>query len=166
MSATGLTKGGIYGNFSSKDEIAVAAFEYNVEKVLSTMRAMIRAQKEAVGKLHAILEYFLNYYSNPNVPVKGGCPLLNTAVESDDTHPELKLKVSQTFDLLQSSVVKIIRKGVEMKQLRNDANAEAVADLIISALEGSLMITRVQQNPRAAHNVIGQLKTVIKNELL
>ena len=27
--ATGLTKGGIYGNFENKDEIAAAAFEFN-----------------------------------------------------------------------------------------------------------------------------------------
>jgi len=30
---TGLTKGSIYGNFKNKEEVAVAAFEYNTSKV-------------------------------------------------------------------------------------------------------------------------------------
>lgn len=33
--ATGLTKGAIYGNFADKEEVALAAFEYNVDKVFS-----------------------------------------------------------------------------------------------------------------------------------
>ena len=31
--ATGLTKGSIYGNFSNKDEVALAAFDHNFSKV-------------------------------------------------------------------------------------------------------------------------------------
>ncbi|NGM90654.1 helix-turn-helix transcriptional regulator, partial [Parapusillimonas sp. SGNA-6] len=33
MSATGLSKGCIYGNFENKDEVALAAFDYNHNKV-------------------------------------------------------------------------------------------------------------------------------------
>jgi len=29
--ATGLTKGSIYGNFNSKDEVALAAFDHNLK---------------------------------------------------------------------------------------------------------------------------------------
>ncbi|MGN6478181.1 MAG: TetR/AcrR family transcriptional regulator, partial [Flavipsychrobacter sp.] len=32
-SATGLTKGSIYGNFSGKDDVALAAFDYNLAKL-------------------------------------------------------------------------------------------------------------------------------------
>src|ERR1700722_8888899 len=31
--ATGLTKGSIYGNFADKDEVALAAFDYNIGKL-------------------------------------------------------------------------------------------------------------------------------------
>jgi len=31
--ATGLTKGGVYGNFESKDQIAIEAFEHSIGKL-------------------------------------------------------------------------------------------------------------------------------------
>ncbi len=31
--ATGLTKGSIYGNFSNKDEVALEVFDYNLQKI-------------------------------------------------------------------------------------------------------------------------------------
>ena len=33
IEAIGLTKGALYGNFKNKDEIALAALEYNISKI-------------------------------------------------------------------------------------------------------------------------------------
>src|SRR5947208_3176859 len=42
IEATGLAKGGIYGNFKSKGEIAVEAFEYAAKKVFDEMTFKIK----------------------------------------------------------------------------------------------------------------------------
>ena len=39
--ATGLTKGSIYGNFENKDEVALAAFDYNFERVITFIKSKI-----------------------------------------------------------------------------------------------------------------------------
>ncbi|RZL99390.1 MAG: TetR/AcrR family transcriptional regulator, partial [Pedobacter sp.] len=39
--ATGLTKGAIYGNFENKDEVAVAAFDYNFSKITEHLKGKI-----------------------------------------------------------------------------------------------------------------------------
>ena len=44
MEITGLKKGGIYGNFESKEEIAIASFEYSVELV--TEKVKLRADQK------------------------------------------------------------------------------------------------------------------------
>ena len=49
--ATGLTKGSIYGNFQNKDEVALAAFDYNFERVTSYIRAKILAVDNSVERL-------------------------------------------------------------------------------------------------------------------
>ena len=36
---------------------------------------------------------YLDYIDNP--PIPGGCPILNTAIESDDTHPQLRDRARQ-----------------------------------------------------------------------
>ena len=40
--ATGLTKGSIYGNFENKEEVALAAFDHNLSKVWGIIQQRIR----------------------------------------------------------------------------------------------------------------------------
>ena len=48
---TGLTKGSIYGNFKNKDEVALAAFDYNFEKVTSYIKLKILATENSIERL-------------------------------------------------------------------------------------------------------------------
>ena len=65
MSATGLTKGGIYGNFKSKDEIALAAFDFYVDKIFSNVTHLIKEKKNAADKLKVVFNYHRNILYNP-----------------------------------------------------------------------------------------------------
>lgn len=49
--ATGLTKGSIYGNFANKDEVALAAFDYNLKNVSSRIDADMNKQVSVKDKL-------------------------------------------------------------------------------------------------------------------
>ena len=49
--ATGLTKGSIYGNFKNKEEVAVAAFEYNSARVRKLIAAQIEKAPTYYEKL-------------------------------------------------------------------------------------------------------------------
>ena len=82
MQATGLAKGGLYGNFESKDEIAALAFEYSYNQLKQDIGSRVKAKKTAVEKLLTILQYYKNYTIEP--PIEGGCPLMNTAIDADD----------------------------------------------------------------------------------
>ena len=61
MAATGLTKGGLYGNFESKDEIAALAFEYSYNKLKTELVSVIRQQQTSLEKLYAILNFYRSY---------------------------------------------------------------------------------------------------------
>ncbi len=93
--ATKLTKGSVYGNFANKDEVALEAFDYNLSKVITILRTEIARHSSAADKLLAYGEVYSNYDTSP-FPY-GGCPILNTAIEADDTHPELKEKNSTGY---------------------------------------------------------------------
>src|SRR5882757_1276293 len=91
MEATGLEKGGIYNHFGSKDELALAAFDHVVAISGAKLLSAVKRHDSALDKLAAIVDCFEHVVLNPTVP--GGCPLLNSAVESDDAHPALKERV-------------------------------------------------------------------------
>src|SRR4051812_45436637 len=91
MAATGLNKGGIYNHFESKDALALASFDFAVDVLATRMNALVDAEKTAPDKLLALLRVFA--WNVKQAPFEGGCPLLNTAVEADDGHPELRDRV-------------------------------------------------------------------------
>lgn len=138
--ATRLTKGSIYGNFANKDEVAVAAFEYNVNNIRSILNSKISANNSAKDKLMVYGEV----YTNPdkyNFPI-GGCPILNTATEADDTHPELQKKVAGAINTWKKNVIRIIQEGIENKEFSKNTDPEQVAITLIALLEGGIMISK------------------------
>jgi AcrR family transcriptional regulator len=136
--ATGLTKGSIYGNFSSKDELAVAAFDFNLKKVNTILKSEIAKESTAKKKLLTYIKVYedLAKYSFP----AGGCPVLNTATEADDTHPELRKKVSGAILEWKKSISNIIRTGIANKEFRKGTDPGQMAITIIAMLEGAIMI--------------------------
>lgn len=163
MEATGLTKGGIYGNFKNKDDIALAAFDFNMEVLYEAFLEAIRMHKDALTKLQTILGFHKSIMYHP--VLAWGCPILNTAVEADDTHPELKVKVIKALDTWKQGIIRIINKGKEREQIKNEVPAEKYADIFIALIEGGLMMTKAYQNKKHLNNCYEHINHIIFNEL-
>ncbi len=88
--ASGFTKGAIYRHFKSKEKLEEEALGYLTGVMFENLTKRIKAQNNAGDKLRAIVNFFESYISKP--PIKGGCPLLNAAVEADDSSPQLRKK--------------------------------------------------------------------------
>src|ERR1041385_2015709 len=83
---TGLTKGAIYGNFENKDEVALAAFDYNLGRMRQRVVAAQSENPTALGKLHAYVNVYRKGLFNPTL--SAGCPIINAGVEADDRSEE------------------------------------------------------------------------------
>lgn len=139
--ATGLTKGSIYGNFENKDEVACAAFDYNLSRVGNTIGRLMEAQTSYRDKLLVYVHVYENFLKEP-FP-QGGCPILNTAIEADDTHPVLKEKALKAITAWKDRIAGLVNKGIENKEFSPAVNAEQVALTIIAMIEGAVMITKL-----------------------
>lgn len=139
--ATGLTKGSIYGNFSGKDEVALAAFDYNYSLVSSGMLKKIDVKVHAADKLRVFLEVFGDFPNNPSM--QGGCPILNTAIEADDTHMQLRARAVNAIENWYARIGKIIRQGIDEGQIKEGTNARDFAGAFIALLEGGIMLAKV-----------------------
>ncbi len=138
--ATGLTKGSIYGNFASKDEVALAVFDHNLGKIETIIRSEMSKKQSAREKL---LVYAAVYDNFANYLPEGGCPILNTATEADDTHPALRKKATTAINNWKNKIVSIIEQGIAAKEFSNKTAAEETALTMIATIEGAIMITRL-----------------------
>lgn len=145
MKATGLQKGGIYRHFSSKEELAAEAFDYAWQAATDARMHDLDELPNSVDKLKRFIANFIE--RRPSVP--GGCPALNTAVEADDGNVLLRALALKAFRAWGDRLQTIIEAGIEKREIRRRVNSKALATLIISSLEGALMISRLEKSPEA-----------------
>jgi TetR/AcrR family transcriptional repressor of nem operon len=160
--ATGLTKGSIYGNFANKDEVALAAFDHNLQKVGVVLWQEMAKKTTCRDKLMVYVQVYDNFMKHPILA--GGCPILNTATEADDTHPLLKQKAADAIMNWKSTITGLIEKGIQQGEFNKGGNAEQTALTMIAMIEGCIMITKLtgKMNYRKA---IMQSVAKIINEL-
>ena len=159
MQATGLKKGGIYNHFKSKDEIALAAFDYAVSLVQKRAWSVVKTKKNAISRLQALLKNHLDYLEHP--PLPGGCPIMNTAIESDDAYPLLRDRALAAMQSWHDLVVRIISIGIEKGELSKTVDPEAVASFLISTIEGSIMLSKLYQDDIHLRRAIATLDNYV-----
>ena len=163
MVATGLAKGGIYGHFQSKDEIAAAAFEFCLTRVRADLLNTINKHPSALGKLFSILDFYKNYTLKP--PVEGGCPILNTAVDADDAYPFLKRKAKSALQDMLNGLEQIIGLGITMKEIKVSVNPRKTAEMIFAQIEGGIMMAKVLDDVGLLNSVLENLRRYIESHL-
>jgi AcrR family transcriptional regulator len=157
--ATGLTKGSIYGNFRDKEEIALEAFKFSMERVRAIMTERMDKEKSAKGKLISLVSFFSEYVFDP--PIPGGCPLLNNAVEADDSHVTMKKEVAKEIQRTISFIASLVDLGKKNNEFRKDVKSKEVAYVLFSSVEGALMISRVSADDTAMRVVVKNCKNIL-----
>jgi TetR/AcrR family transcriptional repressor of nem operon len=143
MRATGLEKGGIYRHFESKQELAEDAFDHAWKVAMDTRFEGSENIPNAVERLQQIVRNFRDRRSGL---VPGGCPLMNTAIDSDDGNPRLRAMARRALRLWLERLQSIAEEGKSKGEVRSDVDAAKLGLLIASTLEGSLMVSRLQRN--------------------
>ncbi|MBD2510313.1 TetR/AcrR family transcriptional regulator [Nostoc muscorum FACHB-395] len=163
MRVTGLQKGGIYNHFQSKDDLALQAFDFAIARIKQHTRFALRNKRHAVERLQAIIGIFSSFAENP--PIKGGCPLLNTAVESDDAHPALRERAQQAMNSWLHLIRRIIETGIAKGEIRSEVNADEIATVIIATLEGAIMMSKLYGDSIHMHRITNHLNQYLETHL-
>ena len=163
MDATGLAKGGIYGNFESKEEIELAAFDHALGVISHLLAEELKPHQGACGKLHAMLDFYERSVIAP--PVEGGCPILNTAVEADDTSPVLRARVVIALERWQSRIMAVLRDGMEAGEIRRDLDAGEFVLTMLATIAGGVMLARTYGDAEKLRLVFAPLRRHIDTAL-
>jgi AcrR family transcriptional regulator len=160
VEATGLEKGGIYNHFGSKDELALESFAYSISLMTDAFTAA-QEGKEGLDRLVAIIEMFGEWADRPLIA--GGCPIMNTAIESDDTHPGLAARARDAMDSWHRLIGSIVKEAKGRGELDPDVDPYQLATLVTSTLEGSLMLSKLFHDPTHEHRAVASLTAHVEN---
>lgn len=162
MHETGLEKGGIYNHFASKEQLAVEAFDYACGLVQQRVGQVLAGKRNAIERLLAIVTVFQAMIEDPLVA--GGCPVLNMAIETDDANEVLRERARAAMDDWRGTIYRIVSKGIERQEVRTGIDADEVASIMISTLEGAIMLSNLYKDPvhirRAARHIGGYIEAM------
>lgn len=139
--ATGLSKGSIYGNFKNKDEVALESFEYNQGYINRKLTERIERAGTCREKLLAYPETFRAI--SQTVLKNGGCPILNTSVDSNELNDLLHDAVKKKIEVWERVVVSLVENGKQAGEFSVDADGGRLAKLMICLVEGGYAMTNV-----------------------
>lgn len=162
-SATGLTKGAIYGNFKNKEELSLEAFNHNIRFVLGHIRERMDAESSSIGKLKALINFYRDY-TKETIHL-GGCPILNVGIDANHLNPLLLTRVDYVVQKLEESIAEVILIGIKNKEIKKDVDPLKYARLIFSKLEGAIFMAVIRKNELYLKEMTDHIDYTIDNEL-
>jgi TetR/AcrR family transcriptional repressor of nem operon len=161
MKATGLEKGGIYRHFESKEQLAAEAFDYAWQEALGARVGGLEEISNSVDRLKQLVTNFVERRGT----IPGGCPLLNTAVDTDDGNSVLRERARKALGGWQNYITSAVQAGVKAREMRPKVDAKRIATLIISSLEGAIMLCRLERSDEPLRIVRAHLDDYLENQV-
>jgi len=163
INATNLTKGSIYGNFENKNELAKEVYRYNSKHLQDRINEKLTNEITAREKLFAIVDFYRNSWEDNFL--RGGCPLLNTAVEADDTLPFLKNEAAKSFEKWAGKITDILEEGKAGDEIKESINSSEYGFLFIMLIEGGILLSKTTNNQNHLLQALDRIEKIINEEL-
>ncbi|WP_159868301.1 MULTISPECIES: TetR/AcrR family transcriptional regulator [unclassified Raoultella] len=153
MAAAGLTHGGFYGHFRSKDELVAIASERALEE--SGSRWLQIFQQPENNNLSTLVDFYLSAMHRDNAG--DGC--LITALASDVAREDAAKKI---HDVYLEGVKSMLARLESVSDIDNNVQRRNSALVQLAMLTGALTLSRAT----AGDSLSDELLEVIKKEIL
>jgi TetR/AcrR family transcriptional regulator, transcriptional repressor for nem operon len=145
LAAVEIPKGSFYGYFGSKEQYGAAVVGHYIEPFIRQLS--VHLQNPELDALSALRRYFDELISeSKRLDYKGGCLLGNLMGEIGDTseiaRAALQNAVHRYRDLIKTAIARAQFEG----SIRDDINAELLADLLVNGWQGALLRMKIERS--------------------
>jgi len=151
MAATGLTKGGLYAHFDSKEALWNAAYEKAVEIWRGIVFKGVRRVPDPLDRIAKTVENDLRDYCCGEV-FEGGCFFFNMLVELSGQSPVMSGRIVEGFMQFSDLLASWLEEAKSTGRLKPGVRTKEVADFIVTSINGAAALyiaTRSNRFPRA-----------------
>lgn len=164
VAITGLTKGAIYGNFESKEDLAIQVFLYNVKRVKTSLANYLHNAKNPTEQLFLIADYYKNYYDS--MFDFGGCPILNITIDSKNVNQVLFELGCSEAKKMEHKLAVIIQNGIDCGEFNSSISPNDLSKNIYSMIEGCVFTGFTHQDKTYIINMMEFLEEYIRIKIL
>jgi TetR/AcrR family transcriptional regulator, transcriptional repressor for nem operon len=144
MKGAGLTHGGFYAHFASKDELVVAAIEDMFRDAVASFERTTAGKPPRQG----IADYVDRYLTLTHCDARGsGCPIAALATDV----PRMEATARRAFEQGAAHLASAIAGNLREMNVRN---AGDVATSMLAELVGTLVLARCASDPQTAQKLL------------
>ncbi|MEL7532860.1 MAG: TetR/AcrR family transcriptional regulator [Bacteroidota bacterium] len=162
VDATGFQMGGIYRHFGTKMELAKAAFQYNYQ-ILIKSNFEVEPQLNPQEKLSTIFQNYKRMALKPTIP--GGCPILNTAIEVDDTDEAFRQLAKTAYEDVVSMIAKLLEEGKAQGFFKPEIDSQKEAQFVFASIEGAIMVSTISRDREAFVNIFDRTQSYLEGKV-
>lgn len=161
--ATGLTKGALYGNFENKESLALAAFEYHSNILLTAIDEHLNGSGNAIDTLFRLTNFY-RHYDEFTAPM-GGCPILNVGVDAQYNNKLLEGAARETLRTIEGKIALVLENGVNKGELKLPVPPLQFAKQLFTMIQGAIAMATISGDRKYLLNTIAYLEVLVKKEI-
>jgi TetR/AcrR family transcriptional regulator, transcriptional repressor for nem operon len=158
IKACDITKGSLYFHFPGKDDVALAVLEQAAAEFMLFLDTAL-AETSPGAALDNFFQRALEFHRQKDFV--GGCLFGNVALEASDCNELYAERVAQVFARWQEKVRIVIAAAQKTGQLRIDLPAETLALLVVSTIEGGIMLSRLRKEEEPLRSCLDSLRSLL-----
>jgi len=163
LEATGLTKGGLYGHFKSKEDIWYAVYDQAVTIWKDIVFKDIRKIDDPLKRIEKALDNDLQNYLGADV-FEGGCFFLNMLVELSGQSNTMGNCILKGIIGFSEVITLWLKEANEKNMLKPGLNFNEIAKFIVVAINGCAALYPSTRDPETWKLTLRQINYYI-NEL-
>ena len=152
---SGISKGGIYWHFKSKDEIIFAIVAGIFAEQIQFLDEVLSAGGRAIERFHRLIELLLMSFESIPEAMPSPLDVYTQAMRK----PELRAQLKHYFERYQAHLANLIEQGVQEGDFSVE-DAELTAFIFMSSIEGILLMQSVWQSEHALQTALREATTL------
>ena len=152
----GLTKGGVYFHFASKEALALAVVRERAEQWIGRVTSVAMRHERAIDQLASIPPTLVQLIrEDPSLAVVG-----RLCAELEEQHPELAPEVRPAVTGWIRLVASLIRRAQDEGDVRRDLDPEALAAVAVAAFDGLREVADLLPEGPPLHDLVQSFAAV------
>ncbi len=162
LEATGLTKGGLYGHFKSKEDIWYAVYDEAVLIWKGLVFKNMREYKDPIERIEKLIENDMREYLGGDV-FEGGCFFLNMMVELSGQSASMSRQILKGYVRFSRLMRDWLKEAGQKGVLKPGLNYKDIASFIVISLNGASAIYTASRDAAIWKQTTVQLKHYLES---
>jgi AcrR family transcriptional regulator len=159
--AAGVSNSQVYHYFADKKALVRAVIDYQTDTVVGVQEPMFD-QFDTLDGLRRWRDFMVEHQRRTDC--RGGCPIGSLGSELAEIDDEARVQIATGFRRWEAGIRRGLHAMHAQGRLRPDADPDDLALATLASLQGGLLLTQMQRDPRPVATALDAILALIESQ--